>query len=140
MCASGSTQWAYILLKKAASTTTAPEVIIATGVVDANQIIYVMTLDIPNTFVQTEIALDEDKIITNKREQLIDIIFKICPRVYNKYARYKGGQKIISVRMLKSIYVMLVSSILYYKKLRKDIEAIVFEVNPYDIFAANQMK
>jgi hypothetical protein len=33
---------------------------------------------------------------------------------------------------------MLISSILYYKKFRKDIESIGFEVNPYDICVANQ--
>ena len=37
------------------------------------------------------------------------------------------------MRMLKSLYGMPVSSILYYKKSEKDIEGIGFEVNPYDI-------
>ena len=40
--------------------------------------------------------------------------------------------------MLRALYGMLVSSILYYKKFRKDIEAIGFEVNPYDICVANR--
>jgi hypothetical protein len=42
------------------------------------------------------------------------------------------------VRMLKALYGMLISSILYYKKFRKDIELIGFEVNPYDICVANR--
>jgi type I restriction-modification system DNA methylase subunit len=41
--------------------------------------------------------------------------------------------------MLMALYGMLISSILYYKKLRKDIELIGFEVNPYNICVANQM-
>ena len=44
------------------------------------------------------------------------------------------------MRMLKSLYGMPVSSILYYKKSEKDIEGIGFEVNPYDICVTNQMK
>jgi len=34
---------------------------------------------------------------------------------------------------------MMVSSLLYYKKFRKDIESIGFEVNPYDMCVANRI-
>jgi hypothetical protein len=40
--------------------------------------------------------------------------------------------------MLMALYGMLIASILYYKKFRKDIESIGFEVNPYDICVANR--
>jgi len=33
---------------------------------------------------------------------------------------------------------MMIASILYYKKFRKDIKSIGFEVNPYDICVANR--
>jgi len=33
----------------------------------------------------------------------------------------------------------MITSFLYYKKFRKDIESIGFEVNPFDIFVANRM-
>ena len=36
--------------------------------------------------------------------------------------------------------VILVYSILYYRKIREDIEVIVFEVNLYDICVSNQIK
>jgi hypothetical protein len=41
--------------------------------------------------------------------------------------------------MMKAIYGMMQSSWLYYKKFRKDIESIGFEVNPYDPFIANRI-
>jgi hypothetical protein len=41
--------------------------------------------------------------------------------------------------MLKGIYGMLQSSLLYYKKFHKDIESIGFEVNPYDPCVANHI-
>ena len=62
------------------------------------------------------------------------------PGVYKKYVRWKGEQNIIYLRMLKAPYWMLVSLILYHKCFRKDIEEIVFKVNPYGIFVNNQMK
>ena len=40
--------------------------------------------------------------------------------------------------MLMALYGMLTSGILFYKKFRKDIEAIGFEVNPYDVCVANR--
>ena len=37
------------------------------------------------------------------------------------------------------MYGILISSLLVYQKLRKDIEAICFKVNPYDSSVANNM-
>jgi hypothetical protein len=138
MSANGSTQQAYISREEAASPTVWSEAIITTGLIDAKQRRDVMTLDIPNAFVQTKIALDGDKIIMKIRGQLIDILLEICPGVYDDYMINKGKHKILYVRMLRALYGMLVSSILYYKKFRKDIEVIGFEVNPYDICVANR--
>jgi hypothetical protein len=97
-----------------------------------------MTLDIANAFVQTEISLDGDKIIMKIRDQLVDILLELCPGVYDDYVIDEGKNKIMHVRMLNALYGMLISSILYYKKFRKDIESIRFEVNPYDICVANR--
>jgi hypothetical protein len=133
VCANGSTQRAYISREEASSPTAAPEAIITTGVIDTKQKRDIMTLDIPNAFVQTKIELDGDKIITKIRGQLVDILLELCPGVYDDYVIDEGKHKILYVRMLKTLYGMLISSILYYKKFRKDIETIGFEVNPYDI-------
>jgi hypothetical protein len=129
VCANGSTQRAYISREEASSPTAAPEAIITTGVIDAKQKRDVMTLDIPNAFVQTEIAMDGDKIIMKIRGQLVDILLELCLGVYDDYVINEGKHKILYVRMLKALYGMLISSILYYKKFRKDIESIGFEVN-----------
>ena len=40
---------------------------------------------------------------------------------------------------MKALYGSMKSSVLYYKKFRKDIEDIGYEVNPYDICLANKM-
>ena len=72
------------------------------------------------------------------RGVLVDILIDLCPGVYDKYIVYEQGQKVLYVEMLMALYGMLISSILFYKKFRKDIEAIGFEVNPYDICVANR--
>jgi hypothetical protein len=138
VCANGSTQRAYISREEASSPTAASEAIITIGVIDAKQKRDVMTLDIPNAFVQTKIALDGDKIIMKIRDQLVDILLELCPGVYDDYVIDKGKHKIMYVMMLKALYGMLISSIMYYKKFRTDMESIGFEVNPYNICVAKR--
>jgi hypothetical protein len=65
------------------------------------------------------------------------MLIKIAPKVYEGYWTYKGKTKVLYVKMLKIIYGMLQSSLLYYKKFRKDIESIGFKVNPYDPCVSN---
>jgi hypothetical protein len=139
VCANGSTQRAYIAREEASSPTAALEAILITGVIDAKHNRDVMTLDIPNAFVQMEISLGGEKIIMKILQgQLVDILLELCPGVYKDYAIIEGKHKIMYVRMLKALYKMLISSILYYIKFRKDIESIGFEVNPYDMCVANR--
>ena len=73
------------------------------------------------------------------RGPLVDMLLEIALEVYNDYWTHEGETKVLYVKMLKAIYGMLQSSLLYYKKFRKDIESIGFEVNPYDICVANRI-
>jgi hypothetical protein len=43
------------------------------------------------------------------------------------------------VMMKKALYGMLQSSLVYYKKFRKDLEEIRFIINPYDPCVVNKM-
>jgi hypothetical protein len=67
------------------------------------------------------------------------MLFEIAPKVYEGYSTYEGKTKVLYIKMLKAIYGMLQSSLLYYKKFRKDIESIGFEVNPYNPCIANRI-
>ena len=98
-----------------------------------------MTLDVPNAFVQTTLPQDGKRVFMKIRGQLVDILVEICPGIYDDYVVGEGKNKFLYVRMLKALYGMLVSALLYYKKFRKDIESIGFEVNPYDMCIANRM-
>jgi hypothetical protein len=110
-------------------------------VIDAKQGRDVMTADIPNAFVQTDItkSKNEERTIMKIRGQLVDILVEIAPEQYQDFVRFEGNQKILYVEMLKALYGMLQSSLLYYKKFRKDIEEIGFEINPYDPCVANRI-
>ncbi len=61
----------------------------------------------------------------------MDMLIEIAPEIYKPYVSYEKG-KVLYVMMLKALDGMLVSSLLYYKKFRKDIKSIGFVINPYD--------
>jgi hypothetical protein len=66
------------------------------------------------------------------------MLLEIAPtKVYEGYSTYEGKTKVLYIKMLKAIYGMLQSSLLYYKKFCKDIESTGFKVNPYDPCVAN---
>ena len=65
---------------------------------------------------------------------LSELIKELLPQHYEKY----GNTKIIYVQMLKALYGMMVSSLLFYRYFRQDLESIGFVVNPYDICVANR--
>ena len=132
-CANGSTQREYTLKEEATSPTAATESIIITGVVEAKQNRDVMTLDVPNVFVQTSIPQGEEdeKIIMKIKGVLVDILMEMSPETYKNYVVYEGKQKVL--------YGMMKVSVLYYKKFREDIESIGYKVNPYDPCVANKV-
>jgi hypothetical protein len=115
MCANGSTERTYIAREEATSPTTATDAILITGVINAKQQRDVMTLDVPNAFVQTPIPRTGDKIIMKIRGSLVDILIEICPGIYDKYVVKEGKQQILYVRILMALYGMLIASILWYK-------------------------
>ena len=127
-CANGSTQREYMEREDSASPTVATEAILLTAAIDAKQGRDIMTSDVPNAFIQTEIGHKDigERIIMKIRGPLFDILCDMAPEVYAKYVTHERKQKVLYVKMLKALYGMLVSSLLYYKKFRNDIESIGF--------------
>lgn len=56
------------------------------------------------------------------------------------YLVYKNGKKFFYVKVLHAIYGMLVASLLWYRKLWKNLEVIGFKFNIYDPCIANITK
>jgi hypothetical protein len=140
-CANGSTQREYTDRDEAASPTVMTEAVLITGVIEAKQRRDVMTADIPNAFVQTDVGKRPigERIIMKIRGPLVDMLVALSPETYEPYVVYEGKSKVLYVIMEKALYGMLQSSLLYYKKFRADIESIGFIVNPYDPCVANRM-
>ena len=88
------------------------------AVIDAHEGQDVMMCDIPNTFIQTPLEYIDcnNHIIMKITGVLVDILLANNPDLYGGYVVYERGQKLLYVEVLKAIYGMLVSTILWYKK------------------------
>ena len=99
-----------------------------------------MSADIPNAFVHTDIKSDGDeKVIMKIRGPLVDMLVSLDPVLYKPFVIYKGNEKVLYVILLKTLYGTLQSALLFYKKLKLDLEGIGFKNNPNNPCDANRM-
>jgi hypothetical protein len=59
-------------------------------------------------------------------------------RKYTNFVSFEGKIPVLYVHVVKALYGMLQSALLFYKKLVKDLAQIGFETNPYDPCIANR--
>ncbi len=67
--------------------------------------------------------MDEEVIMVLKGD-LAEMMMQVPPEVYRKYVAVdKKGTKILYVRLQKALYGLMRASLLFYRKLRKELEA-----------------
>ena len=123
-----------------ASPTASLESIMSTCVIDAYEGRDVLTADIPNAFIQTDMPEPEDgeaRVIMKITGLLVDYLVEIDP-TYSQYIVFDRGKRVIYLRILKAIYGMLQASLLFYKKMKSDLESQGFIFNPYDPCVCNK--
>jgi len=138
-CANGSTQRSYIEKEDATSPTVLTEAILITAAIEADQQRDIMTVDIPNAFVQTEIKDMKERITMKIKGRLAEMLISLDEQRYKDYMVTENGEKVIYVQVIRALYGMLQASLLFYQKLRSDLEEIGFKINPYDPCVANRM-
>ena len=129
----------WLSREDSASPTAALESIFLTSIVDAKEGRDVMSADVPNAFIQTDMPDDSNKVVMKITGVLVHLMVEMAPEVYGPYVVYENGKKVLYVRVLKALYGMLVASLLWYTKFKKDLEACGFKFNPYDPCVANKM-
>lgn len=125
----------------AKSPTVAMESVFLTTVIDAKEQRDIMTADIPNAFIQTEmpeLKNGEERVIMKITGVLVDLLVQISPEIYGPFVVYENNKKMLYVQVLHALYGMLVAALLWYKKLKNDLEKVGFEFNPYDPCVCNR--
>jgi len=118
-CINGAPQCAYIPKEDAVSPTVSTESTFVNATIAAAEKRRVRCYDVPCAFVNTEI--DEDVIMVLKGD-LADVMVQIAPEVYMKnITTDKKGTKILYVELQKALYGLMQASLLFYRKLRKEL-------------------
>ena len=109
--------------------------VILTGVMDLNDQRAVEMLDIDNAFLHVE---NDGYVLMLLCAKLSELLVKVDPKLCKKYViTLNQGVTMIYVKQTKALYGMLSSTMLFYKKLRRHLEEIGSEINPYDTCVAN---
>ena len=86
------------------------------AVIDVKEGRDVMTVDVPNAFIQT--LLPEkyrrigDQIIMKFKGRIVNFLIKINPERYDEYITYKNSKKVIYVEIIRAIYGMIIANLL----------------------------
>jgi hypothetical protein len=135
-CINGAPQWAYIPKEEAASLTVLTESTFIAAAIAANEHRGVRCYNIPSVFVNMDV--DEDVLMVLKGK-LAEMMVKIAPQVYRKYVTVdRKGTPILYVKLQKALYGLMRASLLFYRKLRKEMEQYEFMINPYNPCVANK--
>jgi len=138
-CADGRQQRQWISKEESASPTAATESVLLTGVIEAKEQRNVITLDVPNAFIQTYLENEKERIILVLRGQAAEILIDIAPTIYKDYAHTEAGKTVLYLECTNVIYGTIKAALLFYQRFRKDIEAKGFIINPYDRCVANKI-
>ena len=137
-CADGRPQREYITKEESSSPTVSLYALMASCLMDAIDNRKVITCDIPGAFLQAEWPEDHDCYI-KFQGVMVDMICQINPEYKKNVIVTKAGKKIIYGKLTKAIYGTLLGAILFYEKLKSQLEEWDFEQNPYDECTFNKM-
>jgi len=131
--ADGSKQRLWINKEDVSGPTVTVESVTVSAIIDAKEQREVTVLDIPNAFIQT----NNEKLKSHHKTHYV--LVEIDPDSHGPYLTKENEVSALHLEILKALCGMMVSSLLFCRKLRKDLEQLGFKVNPCDICLANKM-
>ena len=136
----GTREW--LSREDTASPTASLEGIELTVTVDAYENRDMMSMDVPNAFIQTfmpepKLEDGEEEVIMKITGALVNILTDMDPEM-RKFVVIENGKRVIYTVVLRAIYGMLQSSLLWYNQFRGDLEERGFVFNEYDPCIANK--
>jgi hypothetical protein len=126
--ADGSKTRKYIPREKATSPTIATTSLFTSLVIDTQEGRAVHTFDIPGAYLHAKLPKNK-QVLLKLIGEFVDIMFKVNPE-YLPYVRFEFGKKVLYLRVLKAIYGMIESALLWYELFSTTLEKMGFEINP----------
>ena len=131
-CISRAPQRAYIPQEDVVLPTVAT---FTTAAITAKEKWVVQCYNISSAFVNTNV---DKNILMVLKGKLMEMMVHIAPQIYRKYIAVDRKWTLgLYAKLQKTIYGLMRASLLFYRKLRKELEEYGFVVNPYDPCVAN---
>ena len=106
--------------------------------IDAYERRDVVTIDIPGVFLHAD---SDEHIIMVLKGNIALLMCHMDLKLYKKYILFnKGGKPVLYVKILKFLYGILWSALLFYRKLVKDLHKYGIKMNPYDPFLKEELR
>ena len=102
------------------SLTATLESILLTVVIEAKEGRDIMTTDLPNAFIQAKMPdtdSSNERVIMKITGVLVEMLTQLAPEIYGPVVVFEKNCKVIYIQVLRAIYGMLQSALLWYKKL-----------------------
>jgi hypothetical protein len=100
------------------------------GAINAHEKKDVVKADLPGAFLNT---VTDELVFMVLKGELCELMVRVNPKIYRRYVTTdKRGNPVLYVQLYKSMYGLLRSALLFYRKLRAELEAFGFIINPYN--------
>ena len=136
-CANGSPQRKYIPREEATSPTLSMEALMGLLLINAYEGRDVAIFDVPGAYLHAKIP-DSKFAILKIEGEFVDIMCDVNPE-YKEDVRYENGKKVLYVQILRALYGMIESALLWYNLYTEVLLKEGFEINPYDRCVANKI-
>jgi hypothetical protein len=135
-CINGAPQWAYISKEEAALPSVSTESMFITSAVAASKRRHIRCYEVPSAFMNTDV---DENVLMVLQGELAEMMVHIATQIYRKYITVdKKGMAELYIKLQKVLYKLMRLSLLFYRKLRGELEDYGFIVNPYDPCVANK--
>ena len=136
-CADGSTQRQNVPRDEASSPTLSLEALMALLLINAYEERDTAIFDVPGAYLHAKIPDDKFAILKIEGE-FVDIMCEVNPE-YKDDVRFENGKKVLYVQILRALYGMIESALLWYTLYTDVLHKEGFEINPYDRCVANKV-
>ena len=137
MCANGAPHRKFVPREEAKSPTVSTDGLFSTAVIAAHEKRHVITFDVPGAYLHANIPDGKFRILMLEGKY-VEIMCSVNPE-YEQFVQIERGVKVLYLRILKALYGMIESALLWYQLFTSVLLESGFELNPYDPCIANKM-
>jgi hypothetical protein len=99
-----------------------------TSAIAASEKRHMRCYNVPSAFVNTEV---NENVLMVLKGKLVEMMVHIAPQLYRKYITVdRKGTPVLYVKLQKALYGLMRASLLFYRKLHRELEEYRFVVNP----------